>query len=190
MFEQFVTVNFAQANYEELDILNVKSYDNYSILGSNSSTTFIERDISISFTSNQFKQDELRFVRYDAISSSSNHSVDFEIAELSLSKHSDAMTVNVNYDEDFNLNKRPHTENFELISRISLQQDSSSVQQNQLSQSALAITDERLKRKNQKRIDKKIESQSLVDLFNEFLNKYDSPIFIRQILKNNKMNIS
>ena len=81
----------------------------------------IERNISISFTSSQLKQNELRFVRYDAASSSFSHLIDFEIAELSLSKHFDAIIVNVNYDEDSNLNKRLYIKNFELVSKVSLQ---------------------------------------------------------------------
>ena len=120
MFEQFAIVNFAQASYENLNISNVKFYDSYSLLSFESSS-IIERNISTSFTSNQFKQNELRFVRYDAVLSSFSHFVDFEIANLSLSKHSDAMTMNVNYDEDFNLNKRSHIENLEQISKISSQ---------------------------------------------------------------------
>jgi hypothetical protein len=48
----------------------------------------------------------------------------------------------------------------------------------------------RRRRKKQKRTIKKMKSQSVVNMFNEILKKYDIFIFIRQVLKINKINIS
>jgi hypothetical protein len=50
--------------------------------------------------------------------------------------------------------------------------------------------DDRRRQKRQKRVIKKIESQFIVDMFNETLKKYDISISIRQVLKTNKMNIN
>jgi hypothetical protein len=53
-----------------------------------------------------------------------------------------------------------------------------------------SVDDDRRRRKEQKRVTKKMKSQSIVSMFNEILEKYDTSIFIRQMLKANKMNIS
>jgi hypothetical protein len=50
--------------------------------------------------------------------------------------------------------------------------------------------DDRRRRKKQKRVIKKIKFQSIVDMFNETLKKYDISISIRQDLKTNKVNIT
>jgi hypothetical protein len=59
-----------------------------------------------------------------------------------------------------------------------------------MSVSAITDEDDRRRRKKQKRVIKKIKSQSVVDMFNEILEKYDTFIFVRQVLKINKMNIN
>jgi hypothetical protein len=49
---------------------------------------------------------------------------------------------------------------------------------------------DRCRRKEQKQVVKKMKSQSVVEMFNKILEKYDTSISIRQILKTNKVNIS
>lgn len=45
------------------------------------------------------------------------------------------------------------------------------------------------KKKEQKKIEKKIEPQPLVSMFDELRNVYDQLISIRQVLKNNKVDL-
>jgi hypothetical protein len=55
---------------------------------------------------------------------------------------------------------------------------------------SVANEDDRRRRKKQKRVIKKMKSQSVIEMFNEILEKYDIFIFIRQMLKANKVNIN
>ena len=48
----------------------------------------------------------------------------------------------------------------------------------------------RPKQKGQKRVGKKAEPQPLVGMFNDLLGKYDSPVSIRYVLQNNKVDMS
>jgi hypothetical protein len=47
-----------------------------------------------------------------------------------------------------------------------------------------------IKKKSQKRIEKKSESQSLIDMFDDALRAYEKLISVKQILKVNKINMS
>lgn len=46
-----------------------------------------------------------------------------------------------------------------------------------------------IKRKRQKHVEKKTESQSLINMFNDILRQYDFSVFIHEILQRNKVNI-
>jgi hypothetical protein len=90
--------------------------------------------------------------------------------------------VKINYEESFDSNKRSFVKKSRSIQNSSLSQS--------MSDSAVIDNDDRRRRKEQKRVVKKMKSQSIVDMFNEILEKYDIFIFIRQVLKINKMNIN
>lgn len=49
---------------------------------------------------------------------------------------------------------------------------------------------ERPKRKGKKRVGKRVEPQPLVGMFNDTLGRYDSPVSIRQVLQNNKVDMT
>lgn len=53
-----------------------------------------------------------------------------------------------------------------------------------------AATEERPKRKGQKRVGRKIEPQPIVGMFNDTLGKYDAPISIRELLQKNKVDMT
>jgi hypothetical protein len=57
-------------------------------------------------------------------------------------------------------------------------------------QDSTVSSDDRRERKEQKQVAKKMKSQLVTEIFNEALEKYDTFIFIRQMLKTNKVNIS
>jgi hypothetical protein len=127
-------------------------------------------------------------------SSSVSSSIGFEIADLSvfdrlstsqslsrfLSSSEVISHVIVNYEESFDLNKRL----FVKESRVA--HFSSAF----MLDSDFVANDDRRRRKKQKRVIKKLKSQSVIEMFNETLEKYDTSISIRQMLKANKMNIS
>ena len=54
----------------------------------------------------------------------------------------------------------------------------------------IPAVDDRPKRKGQKRVGKKIEPQPLVGMFNDLIGKYDSPVSIRSVLQDNKVDMS
>ena len=82
--------------------------------------------------------------------------------------------MNVNYDKKSNFNKRLYKN--EIIE----------FQQSKINTETQV---DRTRRKNKKKYEKITKSQSLINLYNNLLNKYDNSIFIRQILQNNKIDI-
>jgi hypothetical protein len=89
--------------------------------------------------------------------------------------------VKVNYGEEFGLNKRP------FVNEPRPAQTSSIISP---APGPIIDGDDRRRRKGQKRVAKKVKSQSVVEMFNETLEKYDTSISIRQVLKANKVDIS
>jgi hypothetical protein len=55
---------------------------------------------------------------------------------------------------------------------------------------AFSAKEIRSKRKSQKRVDKKMKMQSLVEMLNDITKIYDKSLLVRQILKHNKVDIS
>lgn len=74
-------------------------------------------------------------------------------------------SVNTLYEEEFGPNKRPHHEF-----------------------SALASREGRIREK--KRFEKKADSQPMIDMFNDVIEVYDKSVFVWQVLKANKINMS
>lgn len=52
------------------------------------------------------------------------------------------------------------------------------------------VTDDRIKKKGQKRVGKKAKPQSLIGMFNYTLGRYDFSMFIRKMRQSNKVNIT
>ncbi len=136
---------------------------------------------------------------FDAIqtfnsSSSVSSSIEFDIAELFVSNRSSESKSSsrslftletifhavVNYEESFDSNKRSFVKESRSVQLSFFFSVSDSV----------ANEDDRRRRKKQKRVIKKMKSQSVIEMFNEILEKYDIFIFIRQMLKANKVNIN
>ncbi len=110
--------------------------------------------------------------------------IEFDVAELfilssrTLSKSMFASNVvahaEINYDEESDSNKCSFMKKSRLIFAVS----------------EFVDENDRCRRKEQKQVVKKMKSQSVVEMFNKILEKYDTSISIRQILKTNKVNIS
>jgi sulfur relay (sulfurtransferase) DsrC/TusE family protein len=47
-----------------------------------------------------------------------------------------------------------------------------------------------IKKKSQKRVEKKLNSQSLIELFDDAIDAYEKSISVRKILKNHKIDMS
>jgi hypothetical protein len=161
VFDESAQSNFAMTSFEEFDE-NIQSYDS-----SASTSVGTSQSSSESFTRSSSSQAS------DSLQSSITNFIRYEFAEL-LKDKADVHTnlIDVNYEEGSGSNKRSREEEGSKII-----QDSSQ------------LTEERMKKKEQKRMRKKIDSNSIVDLFNENLGKYDAPVSVRQMLQNNKMDI-
>ena len=154
-------LNFASAGYGEFDG-NVRPYGTSS--GSSRFT------LQTSITSSPMMS--------GAIVSPSN-SIIYGVAGLSVS---DLMEANVNaveanLGEGSDPNKRLHTDD---------EPDEPLRQQ----PFQFQATDNRRRAKGQKRVGKKTEPQPLVGMFNDLLGKYDTPTSIRQVMQNNKVDLS
>ncbi len=181
MFDQSAQINHLSA----YDHQKSKSYDH-----------FMKRSTIMSrFTSNTKMFDAIQ-TSDSSIDSSISSSIEFDVADLfvfdrlsasqslsrSLSSSEVISHVVVNYEESFDFNKRSFVKESRSIQNSSMSSF--------MSVSAITDEDDRRRRKKQKRVIKKIKSQSVVDMFNEILEKYDTFIFVRQVLKINKMNIN
>jgi hypothetical protein len=127
-------------------------------------------------------------------SASISSSIGFGCAGLKGSKddpknQAEVKAVETFYGEGSGPNKRPYLEPLIRQQPQQLQQPQQSQQPQQPFQFQ-AVTDDRTKRKGQKRVGKKTEPQPLVGMFNDTLGRYDSPVSIRKVLQRNKVNIS
>ena len=159
-----IQMNFAIANYDEFDD-NVRSYDSYSIFEFTNSTEQFTFFSTTSISNISF------------VASNSNHFIEYEIIDFtikSLTVFTKTKIVNVKYDEKSDSNKRPH------VKKITTNQSQVSAQSTQ---------NDRIKLKNSKKQNKKIEIASLIKMMNENTNVYDKSIFIRIILKINKIDL-
>ena len=117
--------------------------------------------------------------------SPNSNAITFGCAGLSNVK-ANVNAVDANYGEGSGPNKRPHTEPLPQQGPTLPQQDPSLQQQPAFQ----FQSNDRQKVKAQKRVGKKAEPQPLVGMFNDSLGKYDSPISIRHVLQNNKVDMT
>ena len=110
------------------------------------------------------------------VSNASTNSIRYSFAGL-LGDKSDPQScaVEAMYGEGSGPNKRPHVDNPQTTSQQTVRQDGD---------------EERIKKKGQKKVGKKAEPQPLVGLFNDVLGKYDSPVSVRRVLQDNKVDIT
>lgn len=93
----------------------------------------------------------------------------------------EASFIHALYEEGSGSNKRPHYDEF--VSTVSVSVSFA------LTFYQLVDLNRQTRKKPQKRVEKKTEPQSLIDIFDESFEIYDKSISIRQILKANKMNM-
>lgn len=110
--------------------------------------------------------------------------------------------MEANYGEGSGPNKRPHVEKEAEVSqqasrrRLEKQPEIRPMPQNLSFQQSnpaplfQAATNERSKKKGQKRVDKKTKPLPVMGVFNDLAEKYNFPVSIRHVLQNNKIDIS
>jgi len=131
-----------------------------------------------------------RFLSQKLIISStfSSSLVEFECANLKAGKNDTKKPAKVKavetfYEKNSGSNKRSY---LKPVSGPQPQQ----LQQPQQSFQFQTVTDDRIKKKGQKRVEKRTEPQPLVEMFNDIIERYDFLISIKEMLQRNKVDIS
>jgi len=114
--------------------------------------------------------------------SASSYFIKLDVESLHMNNTSEVKLIKINYEEEFKSNKKSHV-NLSLSSILNSQ---TKVQQ-LLFQFQTAENCTRCK--EQKCVNKKMKSQSLINMFNDILRRYDFLISIQEILQRNKVNI-
>lgn len=123
------------------------------------------------YTSSFTSSVEESFVRSNSIS----------IDSISSSTQAASRTIDVFLEKESEFNKRAHTENRS-------QSFASDIVTASLIQ--FSTTDERFKKKEQKRVEKKSKMMSLIDMLDDITEIFDKSLSIRQFLKQNRVDIS
>lgn len=177
VFEKLFEIFFAIANYDSCDD-NLKFYEihiSYNLIISKSFfevisfnfNIFINIFISFTFSINA------KFIFVEC-SKAFNNVVSYII--ITNTSQNISVSVKVFYDDD---NVKKHV--FDSFQKISFQQNF---------MTNFFSPEKKQRKKSQKKIEKKIEMISLIDMFNEIKKKYDKFIFIKQIFKNVKIDIT
>ncbi len=90
----------------------------------------------------------------------------------------DSTSVHVMYEEESDSNKRFHQKSVVLFVSIFIVDH------------IVDQTKRIIKKKSQKRVEKKLNSQSLIELFDDAIDAYEKSISVRKILKNHKIDMS
>jgi hypothetical protein len=170
MFENNSQSNFCATEYEHYNE-NVESYENIS----NDSSHWHSKASSSKIECNDSV--ESNFITYEIFENDLNQS-NSQLCVTSSHLSVNAFFVNVMYKEKSEFNKRSHHEQIVLSLSISI---------------TFSITEqvERIiRKKSQKRVDKKSKSQSLMSMFDDTADVYEKSIFVRKVLKNHRINMS
>jgi len=119
---------------------------------------------------------------YTSSHSANSYFIELDVENLHMNNTFEVKLIKINYEEEFEFNKRSHID----LSLSSTLNSQTKVQQLLFQfQTAENCTCH----KEQKHVNKKMKSQSLINMFNDILKRYDSSIFIQEILQHNKVNI-
>lgn len=127
------------------------------------------------FIFQEFAISSFKFIKFEC--------TDLNSDKKDMKKLAKIKAVKIFYDESSDLNKRAFLKSEAKSQSQQLQQFQSSFQ-------FQTMTEERIKKKKQRCVKKKTKSQSLVEMFNDTLRRYNFSMFIREILQRNKINIT
>jgi len=154
VFEDVFSVSFAIYEFEVYDDA-VQSFD----------TAFAVADFSKAASSSAVMS------IYTSSHSASSYFIKLDVENLHMNNTSEVKLIEINYEEEFESNKRSHIDlslSSTLNSQTKLQQ---LLFQFQTAENYTCC-------KEQKHVDKKMKSQSLIDMFNDILRRYDFLISI------------
>ncbi len=112
---------------------------------------------------------------YTSLYSASSYFIELDVENLHMNNTSEVKLIEINYEEEFESNKRFHVDlslSFTLNSQMRIQQ---LLFQFQTAENCTCC-------KEQKHVDKKMKSQSLINMFNDILRRYDFLISIWKML--------
>jgi len=165
MFEDVSLISFAIYEFEIYDDA-VQSFDTAFAIANSSKAASFSAAISI----------------YTSSHSASSYFIKLDVEDLHMNNTSEVKLIEINYEEEFKFNKKSHVD----LSLSSTLNSQTKVQQLFFQfQTAKNCTCH----KKQKRVNKKMKSQSLIDMFNDILKRYNFSISIQEILQHNKVNI-
>ncbi len=165
MFEDISSILFAIYEFEIYDDV-VQSFDTAFAIANFSKAASFNAVMSI----------------YTSSHSASSYFIELDVESLHMNNTSEVKLIKINYEEEFKFNKRFHVNlslSFTLNSQTKVQQ---LFFQFQTAKNHTCY-------KEQKRVNKKMKSQSLINMFNDILRRYNFLIFIQEILQRNKVNI-
>jgi len=175
VFEDVSSVSFAIYEFEiyEFEIYEFEIYDN------------AVQSFDIAFTVADFsKAASFNAVMniYTSSHSASSYFIELNVESLHMNNTSEVKLIKINYEEEFKSNKKFHVDlslSFTLNFQMKVQQ---LFFQFQTAKNCTC-------HKEQKCVNKKTKSQSLINMFNDILRRYNFLIFIQEILQRNKVNI-
>ncbi len=165
MFEDISSISFAIYEFEIYDDA-VQSFD---------------IDFAVADFSKAASSDAAMSI-YTSSHSASSYFIKLNVESLHMNNTSEVKLIEINYEEEFIFNKRFHVDlslSFTLNSQMKVQQ---LFFQFQTAENHTCC-------KEQKCVNKKMKSQSLINMFNDILKRYNFLIFIQEILQRNKVNI-
>ena len=165
MFEDVLSISFTIYEFEIYDDA-VQSFDTDFAVADFSKAVSFDAAINI----------------YTSLHSASSYFIELDVESLHINNMSEVKLIEINYEEEFKSNKRSHI-NLSLSSTLNSQMR---IQQ-LFFQFQTAKNHTRCK--EQKCVDKKTKSQSLINMFNDILKRYNSSISIQEMLQYNKVNI-
>jgi len=165
VFENVSSVSFAIYEFEIYDDA-VQSFDTAFAVANSSKAASFSAAMNI----------------YTSSHSASSYFIELGVESLHMNNTSEVKLTEINYEEEFKFNKRSHVD----LSLSSTLNSQTKVQQLFFQ---FQIAKNCTRRKEQKRVDKKMKSQSLINIFNDILRRYDFSISIQEILQRNKVNI-
>ncbi len=154
MFEDVSSISFVIYEFEIYDD-SVQSFDTAFAVADFSKAASFSATMSI----------------YTSLHSASSYFIELDVEDLHMNNTSEVKLIEINYEEEFKFNKRSHVD-------LSLSSTLNSQMKVQQLFFQFQTAENHTRCKEQKYVDKKMKSQSLINMFNDILKRYNSSISI------------
>jgi hypothetical protein len=177
MFENSSQSNFCATEYEHYDE-NVELYENISsdLSHWHSETSSSNTEYTTESKAAKISSVESNSITYDVSKDTLNQDIQHLTDAVSF-LFITSLYVNVMYEEESESNKRFHHESIVLSLSVSITASADQIERT-------------IRKKSQKRVNKKFESQSPVKMFDDIIDIYEKSISIWKVLKNHKINMN